>query len=64
MNDLYNETIIREGKTYRYDPDYDCYYRVKSIEELSHWDTYGWIYCVLALTVMCYVVESVSSRIG
>lgn len=27
MNELYNETIERNGKIYRYDPDYDCYYR-------------------------------------
>ena len=27
MNDLYNETIEINGKTYRYDPDHDCYYR-------------------------------------
>ena len=27
MNELYNEYIDRNGKTYRYDPDYDCYYR-------------------------------------
>lgn len=26
MNELYNETIERNGKIYRYDPDYDCYY--------------------------------------
>ena len=52
--------IVTEGRMYRYDPDSDCYYRVKSTEELSHWETYGWIYCVLALGVMCYVIESVS----
>lgn len=59
MNELYNETIVRNGKTYRYDPDYDCYYREYTKEELSHWGAFGWIYCILALAVMCYVVETV-----
>jgi hypothetical protein len=26
VNELYNETIKRNGKIYRYDPDSDCYY--------------------------------------
>ena len=25
MNDLYNETVVRNGKTYHYDPDHDIY---------------------------------------
>ena len=28
MDELYNEYIERNGRTYRYDPDYDCYYRM------------------------------------
>lgn len=27
MNELYEKTIEIDGKTYRYDPDYDCFYR-------------------------------------
>jgi hypothetical protein len=27
MNELYEKTIEVEGRVYRYDPDYDCYYR-------------------------------------
>lgn len=27
MNELYEKTIEVDGKTYRYDPDHDCYYR-------------------------------------
>jgi hypothetical protein len=27
MNELYEQTIVINGKTYRYDPDFDCYYR-------------------------------------
>jgi len=26
-NDEYQKTIEVDGKVYRYDPDYDCYYR-------------------------------------
>jgi hypothetical protein len=51
------DEIAREGKTYRYDADYDCYYRVYSREDLSHWETYGWIYVIIVLAVICYLVE-------
>lgn len=27
MNEQYKETIEIEGRVYRYDPDFDCYYR-------------------------------------
>jgi len=27
MNELYDKTIEIDGRVYRYDPDYDCYYR-------------------------------------
>lgn len=27
MNEQYNKTIEIEGRVYRYDPDFDCYYR-------------------------------------
>jgi hypothetical protein len=32
-NDLYNISIEQNGKQYRYDPDYDCYYRVFTRDE-------------------------------
>lgn len=55
MND-YDKTIVQDGKTYRYDPDYDCYYRVYAREELTHWNTYGWIYVTAILTVITFCV--------
>jgi hypothetical protein len=60
MNDLYNETIERNGSTYRYDPDYDCYYRVYSHDDyaaLSHWNKYNWLYVTVVLSVICYYVQ-------
>jgi hypothetical protein len=51
------DEIVREGKTYKYDADYDCYYRIKTIEELSHWEAYGWIYMIIVLAVICYAIE-------
>jgi len=27
MNELYEKTIEVDGKIYRYDPDFDCFYR-------------------------------------
>ena len=35
MNELYEKTIEIEGRTYRYDPDFDCYYRSEPQQTLS-----------------------------
>ena len=55
MNELYNEYIERNGKLYRYDPDYDCYYAVPV--KLSLFDQYAWIVVTIALAVVCYFVS-------
>ena len=60
MNQLRNDYIDRHGHTYRYDPDYDCYYRVCSPEEyaaLPHWEKHSWLYVIAVLTAICYYVE-------
>jgi len=55
MNDLYNETIERHGKTYRYDPDHDCYYAVHC--DRSPWDQWGWIVVILVLSAIALYFE-------
>jgi hypothetical protein len=55
MNELYNETIERNGRVYRYDPDADCFYRVPV--KLSTWDQYSWIVGIVLLSVVCIYVE-------
>lgn len=55
MNELYEKTIEVEGRTYRYDPDYDCYYRVPV--KLSKFDRYSWIVAIVLLSVVCIYVE-------
>lgn len=57
MNELYNETIERNGHEYRYDPDYDCYYRVYTREELTWHQKYSWIVVVAVMTCVCAYVE-------
>ena len=60
MDDKYKDCIDKNGKLYRYDPDYDCWYRVFTRDEyadLPHWDKHGWLYCVAALTAICFYVE-------
>lgn len=57
MNDLYNETIVKNGNTYRYDPDYDCYYRVYTRKDLTHMNQFGWIYVTALLCAVCYYAE-------
>jgi hypothetical protein len=53
-NDLYNETIVRRGRTYHYDPDTDTYYCRSNETAISK---YSWIVCVLVLAAICYYVE-------
>ena len=60
MNNQYHKLILKDGRKYRYDPDYDCYYRVCSPEEyaaLSHWEKHSWLYVIAVLTAICYYVE-------
>jgi len=54
MNDLYNETITRNGKTYHYDPDMDIYY---AYTEESTMSKYAWIYLTVILGAICYYLE-------
>jgi hypothetical protein len=55
MNELYNETIERNGKIYHYDPDSDIYY----VRYASHgfWDKYSWIVVTIVLALVCYLLE-------
>lgn len=58
-NDQYNHTIVKDGKQYRYDPDYDCFYRIYTGEDyanLPHWEKYGWLWVTLACTIIAAIV--------
>ena len=55
MNELYDKTIEVNGRVYRYDPDYDCYYRVPV--KLSTFDKYSWIVATILLSAVCIYVE-------
>ena len=55
MNELYEKTIEIEGRVYRYDPDYDCYYRVPV--KLSTFDKYAWIVVTLLLSMVVMYIE-------
>jgi hypothetical protein len=61
-NEENNSTIRNNGKEYRYDPDYDCYYRVFTRDEydaLPHWEKYNWLYVSAVLTVIAAIVTYV-----
>ena len=61
-NDQYNHTIVKDGKTYRYDPDYDCFYRIytrNDWNDLPHWEKYNWLYVSAVLCVICAIVTYV-----
>ena len=55
MNDLYNETIERNGKIYHYDPDRDIYYR--RYGPTSTFDKYAWVVTILILLTTVIVLE-------
>ena len=55
MNELYNETIERNGKIYYYDPDMDIYYCRYS--PVSTFDKYSWIVVTVLLSAVCIYVE-------
>ena len=57
MNDLYNETIVRNGRTYYYDPDMDVYY-ARYTEE-SFVSRTAWIFVTVLLCAVCYYIEFV-----
>lgn len=54
MNDLYNETITRNGKIYHYDPDRDIYYAYTEETAISK---SAWVWTVLILSAVAYYVE-------
>ena len=55
MNELYNETIERNGKTYHYDPDLDIYYC--RYEPMSTFDKCAWFVTILILLTTVIVLE-------
>lgn len=59
MNELYEQTIEVNGKTYRYDPDYDCYYRSHPQEPLSMTDRLIQISTALALLILLVVFGNI-----
>jgi hypothetical protein len=48
--------IVTAKGQYKYDPDYDCYYRVYTEQDLTHWNQFGWIYVTLLLAALCWAV--------
>jgi hypothetical protein len=54
MNELYNETIERRGKTYHYDPDMDCYYSRSNESTVSK---YAWIVLTAILAIAAFCIE-------
>ena len=54
-NDLYNETVERNGKIYHYDPDQDVYYC--RYTPMSTFDRYSWIVAIVLLSMVCIYVE-------
>jgi len=59
MNDLYNETVERNGKIYHYDPESDTYYC--KYRHLSAFDKYAWIVVLLVLSIVGFFVDKYHS---
>lgn len=53
-HDPYNQTIEFKGRTYRYDPDFDCFYPAEG--SMNTWDRWGWIAVIVALALLTFIV--------
>ena len=54
-NDEYNQIEVIRGKQYRYDPDFDAYYRVQDVEgPISKW---AWIVLCILLAIAAFCLE-------
>jgi hypothetical protein len=68
MDDLYRISITHptNGQEYRYDPDYDCFYRIHKYDDAnSEWTAkYGWIvWCVILTAVAFFVCVQVDPEL-
>ena len=57
LNDQYSQSVTYQGRIYRYDPDYDCFYPLTRWEDQSHWDRWSWIYAIIVLAILAYFVS-------
>jgi hypothetical protein len=54
-NDEYNHIETIRGRQYRYDPDFDAYYRVQPAESaVSRW---AWVAVIIMLSIVCWAIE-------
>lgn len=54
--DPYQQYEVIRGRKYRYDPDFDCWYRHYDVEEtaISKW---SWIWVSLSLALAVWLLE-------
>jgi len=57
MNDLYNETIQRNGKTYRYDPDHDCWSPADCYKDMTMLEAWSPLAIMLVLCAIAVYLE-------
>ena len=58
-NEEYNQIVTIRGREYRYDPDFDAYYRVQPLESTA--SRYAWIAVTVLLSILCLAIEIYSS---
>ena len=55
MKDSLEQPVIIRGKPYRYDADFDAYYRVHEPEHTV--SRYSWLVITVLLAAICWYVE-------
>jgi hypothetical protein len=55
--DPYNQIIDTPKGQYSYDAESDCYTRVYSEQDLTRWNTWGWLYVIAALFAFCWAIS-------
>ena len=55
MNEQYSHMEVIRGRLYRYDPDFDAYYRVQEVE--GPVSKSAWVVLVIVLAIACFCIE-------
>jgi hypothetical protein len=55
--DLYNETEVIRGRTYRYDPDFDCWYPIDRYKDMTVLEAWSPLLVMLVLGAIAVYIE-------
>ena len=57
MNELYTQTEVIRGRTYRYDPDHDCWYPADRYNDMTVWEAWSPVIVLVILSAIAVYIE-------